>query len=274
VVAQAALGMGRGLAPDAARQTLAGAAAALALLGPGVWGQLGAIGLGAAVGLAAFRHLARAPEAGEELLAAPLGRGAAAGCLAAFAGLLALLPLLAPLHPLLAQADGFYRAGALVFGGGHVVLPLLEAETVARGWVDPDVFVAGYGAAQAVPGPLFTFSAYLGWAADGAAGAVVALVAIFLPGALLTLGVLPFWSRVRARPRIRAGLTGVNAAVVGVLLAALYDPVFTQGAGTPAAFAISIVAWLALAAWRLSPVWVVLGAAAAGQGFAALGFAI
>ncbi|MGM0586603.1 MAG: chromate efflux transporter, partial [Pseudomonadota bacterium] len=239
VVAQAALGMGRNLAPDPARQTLAGGAAALALLGPGLWGQLGAILAGAVIGLVFFRKTAPAPGPVAEGLSAPLSRRAAAGFLAAFFVLLAALPLLSGLGPLAAYFDGFYRAGALVFGGGHVVLPLLEAEAVGRGWVEADSFIAGYGAAQAVPGPLFTFAAYLGWAADGLAGALVSLVAIFLPGALLVLGALPFWSLVRARPLARAALTGVNAAVVGVLLAALYDPVFLRGAAEPGAFAIA-----------------------------------
>ncbi|MEM1315538.1 MAG: chromate transporter, partial [Pseudomonadota bacterium] len=154
-----------------------------------------------------------------------------------------------------------------------VVLPLLEAEAVGRGWVDPDAFIAGYGAAQAVPGPLFTFAAFLGQAAGGVAGALVSLLAIFLPGALLLFGALPFWSSLRARPLARAALTGVNAAVVGVLLAALYDPVFVKGASEPAGFVIAVAAFAALAAWRLSPVHVVAGAAALGVAAGAAGMA-
>ncbi|SDX26088.1 chromate transporter [Albimonas donghaensis] len=266
VVAQALMGMGRSLAPDARRKALAGGAAALALLAPGVAGQLGAIGLGALAGLFLLPEpAAEAPGSG---LSSPISRRAGAACLAAFAGLLALSPLLAGLGPLAALADGFYRSGALVFGGGHVVLPLLEAETVARGLVPADAFVAGYGAAQAVPGPLFTFAAFLGWMAEGAAGACVALAAIFLPGFLAVAGALPFWAAIRARPGARAALMGVNAAVVGLLLAALYDPVFAQGAATAGGAVTALAAWLALVEAKLSPVIVVAGAAALGQGLA------
>ena len=264
VVAQACLGMGRSLAPDAPRQTLAVLAAAAALLLPGAIGQLGAIALGALVGATLMRRCAaEAPGAGEAL-PVPVSRGTGGAFLAAFALLLAGLPLVAGAGALAAYAEGFYRAGALVFGGGHVVLPLLERSAVGGGWVGADAFVAGYGAAQAVPGPLFTFAAYLGQAAGGLAGAVVSLLAIFLPGALLVVGALPFWAALRERPMVRAGLVGVNAAVVGVLLAALYDPVFTRGAETPAGFAIAAGSFLALAGWRRSPVEVVAGAAALG----------
>ncbi|MEO0681171.1 MAG: chromate efflux transporter [Pseudomonadota bacterium] len=272
VVAQACLGMGRGLAPDAARQTLAAAAAAATLLIPGVWGQLAAILAGGLIGVTLLRDVAMAPSGEDEPLPSPISRGAALGCIAAFFALLALLPLISGVSPLTAYADGFYRAGALVFGGGHVVLPLLEAETVGRGWVDADAFIAGYGAAQAVPGPLFTFAAYLGQAGAGVAGAAVALIAIFLPGMLLILGALPFWSTLRVYPQVRAALTGVNAAVVGVLLAALYDPVFLDGAGTPLGFVIAVGAFTALTTWKLSPLYVVGGAAALGAAASAVGF--
>ncbi|MEM6744111.1 MAG: chromate efflux transporter, partial [Pseudomonadota bacterium] len=189
VVAQACLGMGRSLAPDAPRQTLAASAAAMTLLGPGAWGQLAAIALGAVAGMTLLRGLAPVPAAeDDEALPVPVSRAAGAACLALFAALLVVLPLISSLSPLLAYADGFYRAGALVFGGGHVVLPLLEAETVGRGWVDADDFIAGYGAAQAVPGPLFTFAAYLGQAAGGVPAAIASLLAVFLPGALLVFG--------------------------------------------------------------------------------------
>ena len=214
-----------------------------------------------------------APSGAAAALPAPVSRTAAAACLAAFAALLLCLPLLSGVSPLLAYADGFYRAGALVFGGGHVVLPLLEAEAVGRGWVSADDFLAGYGAAQAVPGPLFTFAAYLGQAAGGVVPAVVSLIAVFLPGALLVLGALPFWSAMRARPFARAALVGVNAAVVGVLLAALYDPVFMKGAATPAGFVIALAAYAALIAWNRSPLQVVAGAAALGVLAGALGLA-
>jgi chromate transporter len=172
--------------------------------------------------------------------------------------------------------DSFYRAGSLVFGGGHVVLPLLQAEVVVPGWVTRDAFVAGYGAAQAVPGPLFTFAAYLGAALipqpDGVAGGLLCLVAIFLPSFLLVIGALPFWDVLRRRPQVQAALRGVNAAVVGLLLAALYDPVWTSGIRAPADFALAVAALLLLALWKLPPWLVVAVTAAAGAGMAAAGY--
>jgi chromate transporter len=172
--------------------------------------------------------------------------------------------------------DSFYRAGSLVFGRGHVVLPLLQAEVVGPGWVTRDAFVAGYGAAQAVPGPLFTFAAYLGAvmipAPDGAAGGLLCLLAIFLPSFLLVIGVLPFWDGLRSRPQAQAALRGVNAAVVGLLLAALYDPVWTSGIRTPADFALAAAALLLLAFWQLPPWLVVIATALGGAGLAAVGY--
>jgi len=273
VVAQACLGMGRALAPDAPRQSLAAIAAVTALLIPGAAGQLGAIALGALAGVTLMRASAAAGPGEAEGLRVPLSRGAGAACLALFALLLAGLPFLAGQGPLLDKAEGFYRAGALVFGGGHVVLPLLESSAVGGGWVGAEAFVAGYGAAQAVPGPLFTFAAYLGQTAGGLTGAAVSTLAIFLPGALLVLGALPFWDALRGRPQVRATLAGVNAAVVGVLLAALYDPVFLQGAGEPAGFAIAALAFLALASWKRPPLHVVAAAAVLGALTSAAGLA-
>ena len=175
-------------------------------------------------------------------------------------------------QPALIQADAFYRAGALVFGGGHVVLPLLQAEVVPTGWVREDLFLAGYGAAQAVPGPLFTFAAFLGASmstgAGGWPGGLLCLVAVFLPGLLLVAGTLPFWAGLRRRAQAQAVLAGVNAAVVGLLLAALYDPVWTAAIHGPRDFALALAALLALNAWKLPPWAVVLGCGAAG---AALG---
>ncbi|MGC2415331.1 MAG: chromate transporter, partial [Stellaceae bacterium] len=180
-----------------------------------------------------------------------------------FFGLLIGLPLIAaavPAQPL-RLFDSFYRSGALVFGGGHVVLPLLQAEVVPPGWVSNDAFLAGYGAAQAVPGPLFTFSAYLGTvmgpAPNGWVGGAICLVAIFLPSFLLLIGVLPFWDSLRRRPAIQSALRGVNAAVVGLLLAALYRPVWTSAIFGPADFALGIVAFLLLALWAVPP-WLVV----------------
>jgi len=187
-----------------------------------------------------------------------------------FFALLIGLPLLAaalPAQPLL-LFDSFYRSGALVFGGGHVVLPLLQAEIVPPGWVSNDAFLAGYGAAQAVPGPLFTFSAYLGTVmgppTNGWVGGLLCLVAIFLPSFLLLIGALPFWDALRRRPAVQSALRGVNAAVVGLLLAALYRPVWTSAIFGPADFALGIVAFLLLALWAVPP-WlvVVFGALAA-----------
>jgi chromate transporter len=191
-----------------------------------------------------------------------------------FVALLVGLPLAraAGAGPAVETADAFYRSGALVFGGGHVVLPLLERETVDRGWLSEEAFLAGYGAAQAVPGPLFTFAAYLGAeresAPNGVAGAALALGAVFLPGMLLLVAVLPVWERLRGRDGPRAALRGASASVVGILLAALYDPVFTAGVADASDAAVVAVALLALGAWRAPPWLVVAGCAAAG---AALG---
>ncbi|MFF2633032.1 chromate efflux transporter [Microbacterium sp. NPDC058021] len=260
IVAQAVWGMARTLAPDARRATIAVGAVAIALLAAGSLGQLAAILLGALAGLL----LCRAPEGADGEAAAdlspPVSRRAGGVALAVFAALLVLLPPVAAAvgTRLTDIADGFYRAGALVFGGGHVMLPLLEAEAVADGWVSADQFLAGYGAAQAVPGPLFTFAAYLGaLAAPGAAGiltAAVALVAVFLPGLLLMVGVLPFWNAVRTRPTARALIRGANAAVVGILAAALYDPVFVTAVVDPASFTLAAVCFVLLMAWRM-PAW-------------------
>jgi chromate transporter len=190
--------------------------------------------------------------------------------LALFVVLLLGLPLLAgpTNNHALALFDGFYRAGALVFGGGHVVLPLLDAETVGRGWLSADSFIAGYGATQAMPGPLFTFAAYLGAAGtprpNGVFGAAIALIAIFLPGFLLLIGTLPFWNALRGRPLAQAGMRGANAAVVGILGVALYDPVFVSAVLSPLDFALATAGFVALVAWKAPPWTVVLGLALVG----------
>jgi len=191
-----------------------------------------------------------------------IGRGPAMAALVAFAVLLLGLPLLAGAGGMLALAEAGYRAGALVFGGGHVVLPLLERSFVPSGWVSADTFLAGYAVAQAVPGPLFTFGAFLGAGREGVAGGVVVLVAIFLPGLLLMYGALPFWDGLRRRPAAQAALRGVNAAVVGILLAALFDPIFLSSVRAPADFAIALAAFAALVLWK-APVWAVVAATAA-----------
>ena len=172
----------------------------------------------------------------------------------------------------LALFDAFYRTGALVFGGGHVVLPLLREATVARGWVSDDTFLAGYGAAQAVPGPLFTFSAYLGAVMksppNGIAGAAISLIGIFLPGILVLLGTLPFWETFRRRADAQAIMRGVNAAVVGLLGAALYNPVWTSAVKTPGDFALALVGFVLLSVWQTPPLVVVIIGALGGIGLA------
>jgi chromate transporter len=267
VVALAVLQMARSLAPDRNRATLAIAAAALALLLPTMIGQLVAIGLGAAVGLAVLRDGAAAERATLPLV---VGRPVALAALSLFVALLIGLPLLAGAtgSQAVRLVDAFYRAGSLVFGGGHVVLPLLQAQVVPTGWVTNDMFLAGYGAAQAVPGPLFTFAAYLGVVMgpqpNGVIGAVLCLFAIFLPSFLLVVGVLPFWENLRGRPSAQAVLKGVNAAVVGILLAAFYNPVFTAAILKPQDFALAVADFLLLFMWETPPWLVVLLSAAGG----------
>ncbi|MDR0807743.1 MAG: chromate efflux transporter [Gemmobacter sp.] len=264
VVAQAVMGMARSLCPDPARATLAAATVALLAAAPGALGVTAAILLGAAGGLAMGRGQATAGAASP----LPVSRRAGLAALLIFALLLAGLPLLAGLGQGFALADGFYRAGSLVFGGGHVVLPLLETETVARGWLDQGSFLAGYAAAQAVPGPLFTFAAWLGAvmgpAPNGTLGAALALVALFLPGLLIVISALPFWNHLRRDARAQSAMQGANAAVVGILGTALYDPVFTGAIGTRADFALALTCLVALIAWKAPPWAVVLFGAAGG----------
>jgi chromate transporter len=201
-----------------------------------------------------------------EALAMPVSRHAGAICLALFAVLLVLPPLLGPLGAGVAMFDAFYRSGALVFGGGHVVLPLLRDAVVTPGWVSDNAFLAGYGATQAVPGPIFAFAAYLGAVMHGVPGAVLALLAIFLPGMLLMTGTLPFWDALRTRPAAQAAMRGINAAVVGVLGAALYNPVWTTTVMTPADFALALTGFVLLTVWRAPPLLVVGLGALAGIG--------
>lgn len=270
VVAQAVVGMMRSLAPDKERATLAVCAALIALAVPTAWGQVGAIILGGIIGIAALRN---GPPASDHA-AMPLTVGRLAGTmwLLLFFALLMGLPILAvetqskPID----LVDSFYRSGSLVFGGGHVVLPLLQAEVVPPGWVGNDAFLAGYGAAQAVPGPLFTFAAYLGAVIGGWTIAVLCLVAVFLPSFLLVAGTLPFWEELRRRAWAQSTLRGVNAAVVGLLLAALYNPVWTAGIKNPKDFALAMVAFLALYMWKVTPWLVVVLCALAAGGLAML----
>ncbi|MBT9606192.1 chromate efflux transporter [Microbacterium sp.] len=261
IVAQAVWGMARSLTPDAPRAGIAVVAAASALFIPGAYGQLGALVLGVVAGLVLLRGVAEPP--GDALPSFGVSRVVAIGCLAVAALALIGLPALAAVtgSGAIALADAFFRSGALVFGGGHVVLPLLQAEVVQTGWVSPDAFLAGYGAAQAVPGPLFTFAAYLGDISSvgpgGLAGAAIALGAIFLPGFLVLVGVLPFWDALRGRPRVRAAMRGANAAVVGILGAALYTPVFTTAVTGPGPFVLALAGFVLLTAFR-TPAWAVV----------------
>jgi chromate transporter len=266
VVAQAVWGMARTLAPDRERASIAAAAVLAVVFIGGSVGQIGAIVLGGLAGLWLCRG---APAMGVGHLTFPVSRGAGAACMIAFGVLLVFLPVVAA--ALDAQGlrlfDAFYRAGSLVFGGGHVVLPLLRAEVVNPGWVSDDAFLAGYGAAQAVPGPLFTFAAYLGAVTvpepHGLAGAAIGLAAIFLPGLLLVVGTLPFWDAFRTRPAAQAAMRGTNAAVVGVLGAALYDPVWTSAVLGPHDFALGLVGFVLLTVWAAPP-WLVVCLTAAG----------
>jgi chromate transporter len=266
VVAQAVWGMARSLTPDRQRITLGVLAALVVLVWPTALGQIGAIVGGAIAGRLWLGAPAAAPQAA---LTFPVGRRWAVLAWVAFFALLAGLPLAARLtaSETIAILDGFYRSGSLVFGGGHVVLPLLQAEVVPPGWVDNDAFLAGYGAAQAVPGPLFTFAAYLGTVMNapltGWIGGLTCLVAVFLPSLLLVVGALPFWDTLRASPAAQSTLAGVNAAVVGLLLAALYHPVWTSAIRGTADFGLALAAFAALAFWRAPP-WLVVVLTAAG----------
>lgn len=256
VVAQALLGMARSLAPDAERAAIAAAAIAILAILPGSLGQIAAILAGGVAGLALLKPSAAPSETG---LRFSIGRITSITCLTAFAALLVLLPLLAlGERSVLDFLDGVYRSGALVFGGGHVVLPLLQAETVSPGYMSETTFLAGYGAAQAVPGPLFTFAAYLGAEAGGLPLALGALIAVFLPGMLLLVGVLPFWAKLSSLPHLRSALSGTNAAVVGVLAAAFYEPVFVSGIKDLNDFALASAAFVALVVWKAPPWAVVL----------------
>jgi chromate transporter len=267
VVAQAVWSMARSMASDRPRATLAVLAAALTLAVPSSLGQILAILAGGVIGWRLFpaETVVMAPP-----LHVPLRRRSGALLLVLFFLLLAGLPVLAAAsgNHGAALVDAFYRSGALVFGGGHVVLPLLQAAVVPPGWIGDDAFLAGYGAAQAVPGPLFSFAAYLGASMgeppSGWLGAALCLVAIYLPSFLLVIGVLPFWDALRRRRSAQAALSGINAAVVGLLLAALYTPVWTSAIRAPADFILAVAAFLLLAFWRVPP-WavVVLGALAA-----------
>ena len=267
VVAQGVLGMARQLCPDTPRRVVAVAAAVLVLVFGQAWVQLLVVALGGVAGLVLCRGVRPVPGGGLLLRHGPVLGGA---LLVVFVLLLVGLPLATAVDGrdgLLAVADAFYRAGALVFGGGHVVLPLLEEAVVGPGWVSPDEFLAGYGAAQAVPGPMFTLAAYLGARLPGGdgglVGASVALGAIFLPGFLLVAGVLPLWRAIAGWATAARTIAGVNAAVVGLLGAAFYDPVWTSAVRGPVDMVIALVGVALLVGARVSPLLVVVWCVAA-----------
>jgi chromate transporter len=267
IVAQAVWGMARTLCPDPRRASIALIAVLIVLMIPSAVSQIAAILFGAAAGF----WLCRMPSpASRGAWVVPVSRAAGLAALAIFALLLAGLPLLGRLgrSPAVTLFDAFYRSGALVFGGGHVVLPLLRDAFVAPGWISDDAFLAGYGAAQAVPGPLFTFAAYLGAVVEpaphGAAGAALGLFGIFLPGILILIGTLPFWHALRSLEAAQAAIRGVNAAVVGILGGALYNPVWLSSVKTSGDFGVALAGIVLLGAWRVPPLLVVIGGAFAG----------
>ncbi|PLT29742.1 chromate transporter [Peribacillus deserti] len=268
VVAHAVLGMANNLTPDLKRKAIA----LFALIGTLMWQtpftQVGVIIISALVGFLIYRHHT---DNNDPKIQFPVSNGFAVTCLVLFFGLLILLPILREVTSLnwIAMFDSFYRSGSLVFGGGHVVLPLLQGEFVPTGWLNKDEFLAGYGAAQAVPGPLFTFAAYLGAVINGWKGGVLATFAIFLPAFLLILGSLPFWDSLRRNPKIKGALMGVNAAVVGILIAAFYQPIWTSSILAPIDFAFAAILFSMLVYWKLPP-WVIVVTGAIGGSLMAL----
>lgn len=269
IVAQAILGMGQKLTPDKSRITIAIIAAAVSLLWQSAFSQVSMIIMAGIVGLFLFKT-----DQSSELLRAtvPVSRKLGSILLIVFAALLVCLPILRKFVPLqeIALFDSFYRAGSLVFGGGHVVLPLLERELVGAGWIGRDEFLAGYGATQAVPGPLFTFSSYLGAMMDGWLGAIIATIAIFLPAFLLIAGTLPFWDSLRRIPKVQGALMGINASVVGLILGAFYHPIWTSSIMESVDFALAAILFVLLVYWKLPPWLVVLIGALAGIGLDAI----
>jgi len=268
IVAQAVWGMARTLCPDRQRAAIAVVAALIILFSGSSLAQIGSIVFGGLAGLWLCRGAPPPNATGH--IAIPVSRGAGVAALTMFFVLLVGLPILQGfgIWPSLALFDAFYRSGALVFGGGHVVLPLLREAFVTPGWLSDDAFLAGYGAAQAVPGPLFTFAAYLGAVVSpsphGVAGAALGLFGIFLPGILILLGTLPFWDGFRTRADAQAMMRGVNAAVVGLLGAALYNPVWTSSVKAPGDFGIALLGFVLLTVWRTPPLLVVVVSALGG----------
>nr|WP_264804462.1 chromate transporter [Cytobacillus sp. NCCP-133] len=262
VVAHAILGMAQKLVPDLPRKTLALLAIIATLLWQTAFTQVAIILVSGFIGFLIYKNHTEQDEAKIHF---PISKGFAIGCLLLFFGLLIALPILRELTALnwIALFDSFYRSGSLVFGGGHVVLPLLEREFVPAGWLSEEAFLAGYGAAQAVPGPLFTFAAYIGAVINGWQGGLLATAAIFLPALLLILGTLPFWNTLRRNPKIKGALMGVNGAVVGILIAAFYNPIWTSSILEPVDFAFAAALFSMLVYWKLPP-WVIVVTGAIG----------
>lgn len=263
VVAQAVWGMAKNLAADRPRGTIAIIATIITLLVPNAIGQVGTIIGAGVIGWLLFREHSDTKIETKFTFSSAQKRGM--GLLILFFILLFGLPILRQIvdWKTLALLDSFYRSGALVFGGGHVVLPLLQSEVVPTGWVTQEEFLSGYGAAQAVPGPLFTFASYLGMVANGWGGAIIATIGIFLPAFLLIIGALPFWDWLRHHPSFSAALKGINAAVVGILLAALYDPVWTKAIHTSLDFVLALISFSLLVLWKFPP-WIVVIVGAVG----------
>jgi chromate transporter len=257
VVAHAILGMAQKLTPDLNRKAIALFALIVVLLWQTAFTQVGVILISALAGFLLYRNQADEDSSSMHF---PISRRFATICLVLFFGLLVLLPILREVTALnwIAMFDSFYRSGSLVFGGGHVVLPLLEREFVPTGFLSEEAFLAGYGAAQAVPGPLFTFAAYIGAVMNGWLGGLLATIAIFLPAFLLILGSLPFWDTLRRNPKIKGALMGINAAVVGILIAAFYHPIWTSSILAPIDFAFAAVLFSMLVYWKLPPWTIVL----------------
>ncbi len=262
IVVQAILGMGQKLAPDRNRATIAVLVAAVTLLWQTALSQVLLIGIAGIVGMFLYKNTS-IPKTTS--LSIPISRSVAILSLGVFFGLLILLPSLRQMVHVqwLSMFDSFYRSGSLVFGGGHVVLPMLEREVVPTGWISKSDFLAGYGAAQAVPGPLFTFAAYLGTMIGGVKGAIIATTAIFLPAYLLVVGALPFWHTLRKSAKVQGALVGINAAVVGILLAALYNPLWITAILAPVDFVLAMILFVMLVFWKLPP-WVIVIAGAIG----------
>ncbi|MBN8191287.1 chromate transporter [Bacillus sp. NTK074B] len=262
VVAHAIIGMAAKLTPDLKRKTIALLALVIMLIWQNVISQVVVIFLSAFVGFLLYKNEAADDQVRMKF---PISRKSAVICLSSFFGLLIFLPILREISSLewVALFDSFYRSGSLVFGGGHVVLPLLEREFVPTGWLTEEQFLAGYGAAQAVPGPLFTFAAYIGSVIDGWKGGLLATAAIFLPAFLLITGTLPFWDSLRRNPKIKGALMGVNAAVIGILIAAFYHPIWTSSVLGPTDFAFAAILFSMLVFWKLPP-WIVVISGALG----------